>query len=179
MFFLLCITLTQKWHPDSSLKRRKEKENVVSMEWRFLLKRPSDTILTNENEVVSAGCIWECFCLPDTKAKTVWLIPDPSSTPLFECRCNMWSNSSSLVTIRQVKWKWSRLSCVRLCDPRLLCPWDFPGKSTRVGCHYLFQRIFPTQKSNPGLPHYKQTLYHFPATEPRPAPFYFLFCATK
>ena len=55
----------------------------------------------------SAGCIWECFCLPDTKTKTVWLIPDPSSTSLFECRCNIWSNSSSLVTIRQVKWKWS------------------------------------------------------------------------
>ena len=31
---------------------------------------------------------------------------------------------------------------------RLLCPWDFPGKNTRVGCHYLFQRIFPTQESN-------------------------------
>ena len=38
----------------------------------------------------------------------------------------------------------------------LLCPWDFPGKSTGVGCHFLLQRIFPTQGSNPGLPHYKQ-----------------------
>ena len=26
---------------------------------------------------------------------------------------------------------------------RLLHPWDFPGKSTRVGCHFLLQRIFP------------------------------------
>ena len=24
---------------------------------------------------------------------------------------------------------------------RLLCPWDFPGKSTGVGCHYLLQCI--------------------------------------
>ena len=23
--------------------------------------------------------------------------------------------------------------------PRLLCPWDFPGKSTGVGCHFLLQ----------------------------------------
>ena len=35
-------------------------------------------------------------------------------------------------------------------------PWDFPGKSTGVGCHFLLQRIFPTQGSNPGLPHCKQ-----------------------
>ena len=30
---------------------------------------------------------------------------------------------------------------------RLLCPWDSPGKNTRVGCHALLQRIFPTQGS--------------------------------
>ena len=28
---------------------------------------------------------------------------------------------------------------------RLLCPWDFPGKNPGVGCHFLFQGIFPTQ----------------------------------
>ena len=31
---------------------------------------------------------------------------------------------------------------------RLLCPWDFPGKNTGVGCHFLFQGNFPTQGSN-------------------------------
>ena len=42
-----------------------------------------------------------------------------------------------------------------LCHPmdtRLLHPWDFLGKSTGVGCHFLLQGIFPTQGSNPGLP---------------------------
>ena len=29
-----------------------------------------------------------------------------------------------------------------------LCPWDFPGKDTGVGCHFLLQRIFQTQGSN-------------------------------
>ena len=38
-------------------------------------------------------------------------------------------------------------------------PWDFPGKSTGVGCHFLLQRIFPTQGLNPGLPHCRQMLY--------------------
>ena len=42
----------------------------------------------------------------------------------------------------------------------LLHPWDFPGKSTGVGCHFLLQRSFLTQGSNPGLPHCRQTLYH-------------------
>ena len=55
-------------------------------------------------------------------------------------------------------------SCPTLCDhglkpTRLLCPWDFPGKDTGVGCHFLLQGIFPTQGSNPGLLHCRQILY--------------------
>ena len=42
---------------------------------------------------------------------------------------------------------------------RLLCPWDSLGKSTRVSCHDLLQGIFPTQGSNPGLLHCRQSLY--------------------
>ena len=41
----------------------------------------------------------------------------------------------------------------------LLRPWDFPGKSTGVDCHFLLQGIFLTQESNPGLPHCRQRLY--------------------
>ena len=41
---------------------------------------------------------------------------------------------------------------------RLLCLWDFPGKHTKVGCHSLFQGIFPTQELNPGPLHYRQIL---------------------
>ena len=33
--------------------------------------------------------------------------------------------------------------------PRLLCPWNSPGKSIRVGCHALLQGIFLGQGSNP------------------------------
>ena len=28
---------------------------------------------------------------------------------------------------------------------RLLCPWDFPGKSAGVGCHFLLQEIVPAR----------------------------------
>ena len=42
---------------------------------------------------------------------------------------------------------------------RLLRPWDFPGKDTRVGCQTLCQGIFPTQGSNLDLPFCRQILY--------------------
>ena len=57
------------------------------------------------------------------------------------------------------KWKRSRsvvsdsLRSHGLESTRLLWPWDFPGKSTGVGCHFLLQGIFLTQGSNPGLLH--------------------------
>ena len=34
-----------------------------------------------------------------------------------------------------------------LQSARLLCPWNYPGKNTRVGCHSLHQEIFPTHLS--------------------------------
>ena len=47
-----------------------------------------------------------------------------------------------------------------LYPARLLCPWNSPGKNTGVGCHSLFQGIFPTQRSNPGLLHCRWILYY-------------------
>ena len=37
----------------------------------------------------------------------------------------------------------------------LYSPWNSPGQNTGVGSLSLLQRIFPTQGSNPGLPHCK------------------------
>ena len=31
------------------------------------------------------------------------------------------------------------------------CPWNYPGKNTGVGCHFLLQGIFPTQELNPRI----------------------------
>ena len=63
------------------------------------------------------------------------------------------------------------LICVRACSvvpdsfqthglqsARLLCPWVFPGKNTRVGCHFLFLGIFLTLGLNQGLLHCRQSL---------------------
>ena len=42
-----------------------------------------------------------------------------------------------------------------LYPTKLLCPWDFPGKNSEVGCHFFFQGIFPTQGSNLHLLHWQ------------------------
>ena len=60
----------------------------------------------------------------------------------------------SLSRVRLFATPWA-VACTRL-----LRPWDFLGKSTGVGCHFLLPGIFPTQGSNPGLPHCRQMLYH-------------------
>ena len=51
--------------------------------------------------------------------------------------------------------------CLTLCNPvalqptRLLCPWDSPGKRTGVGCHFLLQENFLTQRPNSCLLHWQ------------------------
>ena len=42
-----------------------------------------------------------------------------------------------------------------LWPTRLLCPWDFRGKNTGVGCHFLLQGIFPIQGLNSRLLHWQ------------------------
>ena len=39
--------------------------------------------------------------------------------------------------------------------PRLLCPWDSPGKNTGLGCQSL-----PNPGIEPGLLHCRQIIYH-------------------
>ena len=56
-------------------------------------------------------------------------------------------------------------SCLTLCNPMGCSPpgssvlGDSLGKNTGVGCHAFLRGIFPTQGSNPGLPHCRQILY--------------------
>ena len=53
----------------------------------------------------------------------------------------------SLSRVRLFATPWT-VACTRL-----LYPWDFLGKRTGVGYHFLLQGIFLTQGLNPGLPH--------------------------
>ena len=51
-------------------------------------------------------------------------------------------------------------TCPSLCDPLDLahqtpCVWDFPGKNSKMGCHFLLQGIFLIQGSNSCLRHFQ------------------------
>ena len=80
--------------------------------------------------------------------------------PLFSSSILLSSTGSIIFP----KWSLSFLSNSLpphgLQPTRLLRPWDFPGKSTGVGCHCFLQRIFLTQGSNPDIPHCRQKLCH-------------------
>ena len=52
--------------------------------------------------------------------------------------------------------------CLTLCNPMdytVYSPWNSPGQNTGVGSLSLLQGVFPTQGSNPGLPHCRWILY--------------------
>ena len=56
------------------------------------------------------------------------------------CFCSIFSTSVNVVVVSSVHG-------------------DSPGKNTGLGCHAFLQGTFPTQGSNPGLPHCRQILY--------------------
>ena len=62
-----------------------------------------------------------------------------------------------------VKEKKERESCSVVSDSLrphgLYSPWNSQGQNTGVGSLSLLQKIFPTQGSNPGLPHCRWILY--------------------
>ena len=67
------------------------------------------------------------------------------------------------ISLLFLSWSWLSFWVMSdTCDPmgyvdcRLLCQWDFPGKNTGVGCHFLLQGIFSTQGLNACLLHCRQ-----------------------
>ena len=87
-----------------------------------------------------------------------------SNNPYVHFRSNSQNNTIHWVWI----WRSRSVSCSVMSDSlqhhglqptRLLSPWNSPGKKTGVGYHSLLQEIFPTQGSNPGLPHCRRILY--------------------
>ena len=62
----------------------------------------------------------------------------------------------------EVKWsevKWRLFAAPWTVAYQAPHPWNFPGKSTGVGCHFLLQGNLPIQGLNPGFLHCRQTLY--------------------
>ena len=93
---------------------------------------------------------------------------------------------NSLTLHHQFLWKahLQRSYCVSVCVlssvPFFWTPWTVagqtplsmgfpPGKITGVGCHFLLQGIFPTQRLNPCLLIGRRILYHWATREPTAA----------
>ena len=112
-------------------------------------------------------------------------LPCPSVFPRVcsnSCPLSWWWTSSHLIPYRPLlllpsifpsiksSWvsEWSHLVVSDSLQPqgltRFLCPWDFPGKNTGVGCHILLQEIFPTQGLNRSFTG-RQILYHWATRE--------------
>ena len=67
--------------------------------------------------------------------------------------------SSSVKSLSRSFMYYSQLSN-SLWPHGLYNPWNSPGQNTGVGGLSLLQGIFPTQGSNPGVPHCRLILYH-------------------
>ena len=74
-------------------------------------------------------------------------MPDPLTIFISDIICYSFlhfSNSSTFIVFFQIISLWHT---------------GYLNKDTGVGWHFLLQRIFPIQGSNPGIPHCRQTLY--------------------
>ena len=116
--------------------------------WRQKLLFTFDRWISNHRE----SMLWLTWkCLWDSGG---WLFP----------RSFLKRSGGGGLVLSRVQLLWSQW----LSPARLLCPWDFPGKSTGVGCHFLLPRIFPTQGSNPHLLHSRRILYQWQGFPKRP-----------
>ena len=72
---------------------------------------------------------------------------------IVSCMCML--SYVHLVCLQRDRHNWACTCNWLFCQcsllARLLCPWNFPGKNTGVGCSFLLQGIFLTQGLNQHL----------------------------
>ena len=116
---------------------------------RFAIKS-----LQHEERRGSQGKLWgKTMLLLLSSFSHVWLCATPQTAAhqaplsLGFSRQEYWSGLPFPSPMHESeKWKWSRSVMSNSSWPhglqptRLHRPWDFPGKSTGVGCHFLLQR---------------------------------------
>ena len=144
----------------------------INMDWKTFLNKPNKLNTQIFYNPISSG-EFTCF-------STFSIVHGPQSEITSIENSRHWDQDSKakkhyvfiLLAVTAEAWwclEWSEvksLSRVRLfATPRTVAYQApsmgyFPAKNTGVGCHFLLQGIFPTQGSNPGLLHCRQTLYH-------------------
>ena len=93
----------------------------------------------------------QTFSLKAVLANNIDFVSHKVSVAVIELCKTATDNMSMIVSVLITQL------CPTLCSPmdctRFPCPWNSPGKNTGVDYHSLFQGIFVTQRSNPGLLH--------------------------
>ena len=111
----------------------------------------------------SSGCSWHkdgthVSCVSWTRRQVHPFITEPPREPLYR---QTHTHTHTYIRVCVLSRPAVSSSVTRgLLPIRLLHPWNSPGENTAVGCHFLLQRIFPTQGSNPDLLHCRWVLYH-------------------
>ena len=157
----LCMVLRQ-WHPTPVLLPGKSHGR-----WSLVGCSPRGREESDMTERLhfhfSLLCIGEgngnplrCSCLENPRDGGAWLAA-VSGIAQSRTQLKRLSSRSSSSNPLQYSGLENSMDCSLT---GLLPPWDFPGKKTGVGCHFLLQGNFPTQGSNLGLLHYRQMLYH-------------------
>ena len=127
------------------LKKKKERERLRETETTVL---PQGFLICRFQDTICMYPFWIVILLFPYKVRSLFNRKRETSTK--SCRAwsfrILWSESCSVVS-----------DCLRLHGQ--YSPWNSPGQNTQVGSLSLLQGIFPTQGSNPGLPHCRQILY--------------------
>ena len=145
------------------------KEHIFS---HVSLCRPHRRTRSSLVHVASGSCCGATFWLGTSRWGTAHgkvldqTQPSVLLQPRLVGRPAWWAPTRNTVGVPDHEVKWKSLSRVRLfvtpwivASQASLSPWNFPSKNTVVGCHFLLQKIFPTQGSNLGLLHCRQSLY--------------------
>ena len=142
------------WPPDAK-GRLIRKDPDAGIDWRREEKGTKDEIVGWHHQLNGLGFeqilgdgegqAWHAAVYGSQRVRHSWAT-EQQQLILPEC---IWIYSTNLCCCYLV----AKL-CLTLLRPcglyatRLLCQWAYPGNNTGVGCHFLFQGIFPLQGSN-------------------------------
>ena len=94
---------------------------------------------------------WQATVHGVAKTQTWWACTHPNNSSKWSCL--------GISSFQLMKVEVTQVVSNSLGPHGLYGPWNSPGQNTEVGSLSLLQGIFPTQGSNPVLPHCRQILF--------------------